>query len=189
MGRDDTRIQDPWTPRPRVIQVTVDSSGFVPSEIRVKKGENVKLVFTRTVDRTYATAVVVKDLGVNPALTGRRAGGGGDQAGKGRGDSLLLLAGLDQWHDRHRPMSGRGAPSPPRRLVIQTVQGQGGSGTPCTSRRRRQNTRLRLATATEGAVGRFASEATGLSLHPKTPLAPSALPTWTATTRPLPSTA
>jgi plastocyanin domain-containing protein len=68
MGRDDTRIQDPWTPRPRVIQVTVDSSGFVPSEIRVKKGENVKLVFTRTVDRTYATAVVVKDLGVNRPL-------------------------------------------------------------------------------------------------------------------------
>jgi plastocyanin domain-containing protein len=57
-------IQDGWTPRPRVIQVTVDSSGFVPSEIHVKKGENVRLVFTRTVDRTCATAVVVRYLGI-----------------------------------------------------------------------------------------------------------------------------
>ena len=57
-------IQDGWTPRPRVIQVTVDSSGFVPSEIHVKKGENVQLVFTRTVDHTCATAVVVRYLGV-----------------------------------------------------------------------------------------------------------------------------
>ena len=57
-------IQDPWTPRPRIVQVTVDSSGFVPSEIHVKKGENIRLVFTRTVDHTCATAVVIRYLGL-----------------------------------------------------------------------------------------------------------------------------
>ena len=41
---------------------------FRPAEIRVKKGEKVDLVFTRTTDRTCATEVVMKDLGVNKAL-------------------------------------------------------------------------------------------------------------------------
>jgi len=54
----------PRPPQVRTIEVAVTSEGFVPSEIHVKKGENVQLVFTRTVDHTCATAVVVRYLGV-----------------------------------------------------------------------------------------------------------------------------
>jgi len=54
--------------KPRTIEVAVSSDGFVPAEIHVKKGEKVNLVVTRTTERTCATAIVVKDLGVNQDL-------------------------------------------------------------------------------------------------------------------------
>lgn len=52
----------------RTVQVSVGTEGFAPAEIRVKRGEKVKLVFTRVTDRTCATAVEIKDLGVNRRL-------------------------------------------------------------------------------------------------------------------------
>lgn len=52
----------------RVVQVAVTSDGFVPAEIPAKKGEVLNLVVTRKVERTCATEVVQKELGVNAPL-------------------------------------------------------------------------------------------------------------------------
>jgi plastocyanin len=52
----------------RNIEVAVTSEGFVPAEIHVKKGEKVNLVVTRKTERTCATAIVIKDLGVKHEL-------------------------------------------------------------------------------------------------------------------------
>ena len=43
------------------IQVVVTDKGFEPSEIQVKKGDDVTLVFTRRTDQTCATEIVVGD--------------------------------------------------------------------------------------------------------------------------------
>ena len=58
----------PRTPQVRTIEVAVTSDGFVPSEIHVKKDEQVKLVVTRSSAQTCATAIVIKDLGVKQDL-------------------------------------------------------------------------------------------------------------------------
>lgn len=59
-------------PRPnvdvRTIEIGVISSGFDPAELHLRKGEVVKLVFTRTAERTCATRVVIEDLGVDADL-------------------------------------------------------------------------------------------------------------------------
>ena len=55
------------TPTARTIEVKVTNE-FAPAEVHVKKGEKVNLVFTRTTDRTCATSVHFKDLGVNQDL-------------------------------------------------------------------------------------------------------------------------
>jgi plastocyanin domain-containing protein len=52
----------------QVVQITVTEDGFVPAEVKVKKGEPVKLVVTRKTDRTCATEIVVKDYGVEKKL-------------------------------------------------------------------------------------------------------------------------
>jgi len=54
--------------RGRTIEVAVTSEGFVPAEVHVKQGEKVSLVVTRKTDRTCATAIVSKDLGVKQDL-------------------------------------------------------------------------------------------------------------------------
>lgn len=51
----------------RTIEVQVTGE-FSPAEIHVKKGEKVKLVFTRTTDRTCATSVHFRELGVDREL-------------------------------------------------------------------------------------------------------------------------
>jgi plastocyanin domain-containing protein len=58
----------PRTPQVRTIEVAVTSDGFVPTEIHVKKGEQVTLVVTRTSAQTCATSIVIKDLGVKADL-------------------------------------------------------------------------------------------------------------------------
>lgn len=52
----------------KVIEVTVTGDGFVPATIRVKKGEKVRLAVTRKTERTCATEIVIKDLGINQKL-------------------------------------------------------------------------------------------------------------------------
>jgi plastocyanin domain-containing protein len=57
---------EPGPARPVAIQVTGD--GFVPASIQVKKGQPVTLVVTRTTERTCATEIVIKELGINQKL-------------------------------------------------------------------------------------------------------------------------
>jgi plastocyanin domain-containing protein len=55
-------------PKPKEVQVTVTSNGFEPAEIKTKKGQPLRLVITRKTEKTCATEVVIKDLGVNKPL-------------------------------------------------------------------------------------------------------------------------
>jgi plastocyanin domain-containing protein len=52
----------------RIVEMTVTSDGFVPAEVKVKKGEKVRLAITRKTDRTCAKEIVVKDYGINQPL-------------------------------------------------------------------------------------------------------------------------
>ncbi len=53
---------------PRRIELKVTNQGFVPEEVKVKKGEPLELVVTRTTDQTCAKEIVVKDAGVSKEL-------------------------------------------------------------------------------------------------------------------------
>ncbi len=53
---------------PRRIELKVTDQGFVPDEVKVKKGEPLELVVTRTTDQTCAKKIVVKDAGVSKDL-------------------------------------------------------------------------------------------------------------------------
>lgn len=52
----------------QTVQVAVTKDGFVPATVTVKHGQPIKLIVTRKVERTCATDIVSKDLGVNKAL-------------------------------------------------------------------------------------------------------------------------
>jgi plastocyanin domain-containing protein len=52
----------------QVVQLKVTKDGFVPDSVTVKAGKPVKLVVTRSVERTCATEIVMKDFGVNQPL-------------------------------------------------------------------------------------------------------------------------
>ena len=51
-----------------MVQLTVTSEGFVPSQVTVKAGKPVKLVVTRKTEKTCATEIVMKDFGVKQDL-------------------------------------------------------------------------------------------------------------------------
>jgi plastocyanin domain-containing protein len=52
----------------RIIEMAVTQDGFVPAEVKVKKGEPVQLVITRKTDKTCATEIVIKDYGIDMKL-------------------------------------------------------------------------------------------------------------------------
>ena len=52
----------------KVIEMAVTSEGYVPDKIHVAKGEKVRLQITRKTDKTCATEIVIKDLGINQPL-------------------------------------------------------------------------------------------------------------------------
>ncbi len=52
----------------RVVDMKVTEEGFVPSKVKVKKGEKVRFVVTRTTDSTCAKEIVIKDAGINQPL-------------------------------------------------------------------------------------------------------------------------
>lgn len=52
----------------QVVQLSVTKDGFEPSSVTVKAGKPVKLVVTRSVERTCATDIVMKDFGVKQSL-------------------------------------------------------------------------------------------------------------------------
>jgi len=55
------------------VDMKVTSEGFVPAEVKVKKGHPVELVVTRTTDRTCAKQIVIKDAGISQDLPLDRA--------------------------------------------------------------------------------------------------------------------
>lgn len=52
----------------RVVDMTVTEDGFVPSKVKVKKGEKVRLMVTRKTDSTCAKEIVIKEAGINQPL-------------------------------------------------------------------------------------------------------------------------
>lgn len=52
----------------RVVEMQVTDEGFVPSQVKVQKGQKTRLVITRKTDRTCATEIVIKDYGINTPL-------------------------------------------------------------------------------------------------------------------------
>ena len=55
-------------PAVQAIELQVTGEGFVPSQVKVKKGQKVRLVVTRKTERTCATEIVIKDQGINQKL-------------------------------------------------------------------------------------------------------------------------
>jgi plastocyanin domain-containing protein len=55
-------------PPVQVIEMQVTGEGFVPSSIKVRKGQPVRLVVTRKTERTCATEIVIRDQGINQKL-------------------------------------------------------------------------------------------------------------------------
>jgi plastocyanin domain-containing protein len=52
----------------RVVEMAVTNEGFVPAQVKVKKGEKVRLLITRKTDRTCATEIVIKEYRINTPL-------------------------------------------------------------------------------------------------------------------------
>ncbi|HEU0054824.1 MAG TPA: cupredoxin domain-containing protein [Longimicrobium sp.] len=52
----------------RVVEMKVTDDGFVPSKVKVKKGEKVRFVVTRTTDSTCAKEIVIKEAGISQPL-------------------------------------------------------------------------------------------------------------------------
>jgi plastocyanin domain-containing protein len=52
----------------RTVEMQVTEDGFVPSKVKVHKGEKVRLVVTRKTDRTCAKEIVIKGYGINQPL-------------------------------------------------------------------------------------------------------------------------
>jgi plastocyanin domain-containing protein len=67
-AKETTPAAKPAAGSPRLVEMTVTPDGFVPAEVKVKKGEPVQLVITRKTDQTCATEIVIKDLGINQKL-------------------------------------------------------------------------------------------------------------------------
>lgn len=53
---------------PRTVDLKVGEGGFEPAQVHVKKGEALKLVFTRTTDETCAKKLVIKEANVRKEL-------------------------------------------------------------------------------------------------------------------------
>jgi plastocyanin domain-containing protein len=52
----------------QVIELAVTSEGFVPSVVKVRAGQPVRLIVTRKTDRTCATDIVIKDFQIKESL-------------------------------------------------------------------------------------------------------------------------
>jgi plastocyanin domain-containing protein len=56
------------TPGAQRVQIAVTADGFVPELTKIKVDEPVTLLVTRTVERTCATEIVIKEYGINKPL-------------------------------------------------------------------------------------------------------------------------
>jgi plastocyanin domain-containing protein len=52
----------------RTVALSVTEKGYEPSPITLKQGEPVKLVLTRTTDKTCATDIVIEEYNINTKL-------------------------------------------------------------------------------------------------------------------------
>jgi len=52
----------------QVIPIEVTSAGFVPAQVKTKSMESIRLVVTRTTDRTCVKDIVLKDFGIRKPL-------------------------------------------------------------------------------------------------------------------------
>lgn len=52
----------------QVVSIEVTSAGFVPAQIKTKATQPIKLVVTRTTDRTCIKEIVIKDFGIDKPL-------------------------------------------------------------------------------------------------------------------------
>ena len=58
----------PAAPKAQRVELKVTGEGFVPAEVKIKKGQPVELVVTRTTEKTCATQIVIKDAGISKDL-------------------------------------------------------------------------------------------------------------------------
>ncbi len=58
----------PSTSSPKQVAISVTSDGFQPTEIKTKAGEPLRLVVTRTTEKTCAKEIVIQDLGIRAPL-------------------------------------------------------------------------------------------------------------------------
>lgn len=61
-------LSAPAATREQRVAITVTKNGFEPASVRLRAGQPVKLVVTRKVERTCATEIVIKDLGITKPL-------------------------------------------------------------------------------------------------------------------------
>jgi plastocyanin domain-containing protein len=52
----------------RTVQMQVTEDGYVPAKIKANRGEKLRLVVTRTTDRTCAKEIVIEGAGINTPL-------------------------------------------------------------------------------------------------------------------------
>lgn len=52
----------------REVTITVDADGFNPAQVDIKRGEAIRLVFIRKIDKTCATRVLIPDMKVDAEL-------------------------------------------------------------------------------------------------------------------------
>ena len=52
----------------RTVEMQVTEDGYVPAKIKANKGEKLRLVVTRTTDRTCAKEIVIQEAGINAPL-------------------------------------------------------------------------------------------------------------------------
>ena len=52
----------------RTVEMQVTEDGYVPAKIKAAKGEKLRLVVTRTTDRTCAKEIVIQEAGIDAPL-------------------------------------------------------------------------------------------------------------------------
>jgi plastocyanin domain-containing protein len=57
----------------RTVEMAVTEDGFMPSKVKARKGEKLRLVVTRKTDRTCAKEIVIPSYGINQPLPLDRA--------------------------------------------------------------------------------------------------------------------
>jgi plastocyanin domain-containing protein len=68
LGSSALAASAPAAPAPQLVKLEVTSAGFVPAEVKVKRGTPVTLEVTRKTARTCATELVLKEKSIKLEL-------------------------------------------------------------------------------------------------------------------------